>query len=167
MGAKIFNRPDDMQVAKGLLDTCVHMYRSSFTNLSPELWGVADEAEAYDPLTYGQTEDDVNAARSWRVWGIEALKSASPTDTRVLKDVEPTPPGVVAYDARYLLRPETVESLYILYRITGDPIYQEYGWVIYEGLEKHCKTASAYASIRNVHTDGTESGQNQIDSMET
>ncbi|KAG2207217.1 hypothetical protein INT47_012270 [Mucor saturninus] len=167
MGAKIFNRPDDMQVAKGLLDTCVHMYRSSYTNLSPELWGVADEVEAYDPLTYEQIDDDLTAARSWRLWGTGYLNPTESAETRVLKDVETTPSGVIAYDTRYLLRPETVESLYILYRITGDPVYREYGWVIYEGLEKHCRTSSAYASIKNVNTDGTESGQNQIDSMET
>lgn len=170
MGAKIFNRPDDMQVAKGLLETCVHMYRSSYTNLSPEVWGVADDVEAYDPLTYNKTDDDLTASRSWRVWENRASRAPSPipaTNARVLKDVEMTPSGVVIYDSRYLLRPETVESLYILYRITGDPVYQEYGWVIYEALEKHCKTDSAYASIRNVRTDGRKSGLNQIDSMET
>lgn len=167
MGAKIFNRPDDMEVAKGLLETCVHMYRSSYTNLSPEMWGVADDVEAYDSLTYNQAEDDLAASRSWRLWGAGALNPVPSTNTRVLEDVQMTPSGVVVYDPRYLLRPETVESLYILYRITGDPMYQEYGWVIYEGLEKHCKTGSAYASIMNVNSNGTKSGQNQIDSMET
>lgn len=30
-------------------------------------------------------------------------------------------------DARNILRPETVESLFIAYRVTGNPIYRE--WV--------------------------------------
>ncbi len=34
-------------------------------------------------------------------------------------------------DRHYILRPETVESLFILYRVTGDPIYQEWGWEIF------------------------------------
>ena len=28
----------------------------------------------------------------------------------------------------YLMRPETVESFYILNKLTGDPIYREWGW---------------------------------------
>jgi Glycosyl hydrolase family 47 len=27
-----------------------------------------------------------------------------------------------------ILRPETVESFFYLWRVTGDPIYQEWGW---------------------------------------
>ncbi len=34
-------------------------------------------------------------------------------------------------DNHYILRPETVESLFVLYRVTGDPIYQDWGWEIF------------------------------------
>lgn len=34
----------------------------------------------------------------------------------------------------YILRPETVESLFILHRVTGDPIYQDWGWEIFNVL---------------------------------
>ncbi|GJE97807.1 glycoside hydrolase family 47 protein [Phanerochaete sordida] len=55
------------------------------------------------------------------------------------------------YDARYILRPETVESLFIAYRLTGDPRYREYGWSIFQAIEKHCRIESGgYASILNV-----------------
>ncbi|KAG2531942.1 hypothetical protein JM16_000620 [Phytophthora kernoviae] len=39
-----------------------------------------------------------------------------------------------------LLQPETVESLMILYRVTGNNIYREYGHTIMAAFEKHCKT---------------------------
>jgi hypothetical protein len=77
---------------------------------------------------------------------------------------------MVTYDPQYLLRPEIVESLFVLYRTTGDTIYQEYGWVIYEALEKHCKTSTAYASLKNVRDVRKRhplSPANQIDSVET
>jgi mannosyl-oligosaccharide alpha-1,2-mannosidase len=64
---------------------------------------------------------------------------------------------------------ETVESLYVLYRITGDPKYQEYGWEIFEAIEKYCKTPTAYTTIRSVDFVPTEEvgvDTNQIDSME-
>ncbi|XP_074636512.1 endoplasmic reticulum mannosyl-oligosaccharide 1,2-alpha-mannosidase-like [Acropora palmata] len=54
-------------------------------------------------------------------------------------------------DAHNLLRPETVESLYILYRLTGDKKYQEYGWTIFKAFEKHTKIASGgYSSLNSV-----------------
>ncbi|KAK7007870.1 alpha-1,2-mannosidase [Favolaschia claudopus] len=58
---------------------------------------------------------------------------------------------VPVYDARYILRPETVESLFIAYRLTGHPKYREYGWDIFQAIEKHCRVPSGgYASVLNV-----------------
>ena len=48
-------------------------------------------------------------------------------------------------------RPETVESLFIAYRLTGDPRYRAYGWSIFQAIEKHCRIESGgYASVLNV-----------------
>lgn len=52
--------------------------------------------------------------------------------------------------AHYLLRPEVVESLYILHHLTRDPIYQEWGWEIFQSIEKYCKTDSAYGQHPDV-----------------
>lgn len=57
-------------------------------------------------------------------------------------------------DAHNLLRPETVESLFIMHRITGDPIYVEWGWKIYQSFEKWTRIESGgYSSLRNVKND--------------
>ena len=42
-------------------------------------------------------------------------------------------------DAHNLLRPEVVESLFVLHRVTKDPKYKEWGWAIFSAFEKHCK----------------------------
>ncbi|KAG5647834.1 hypothetical protein DXG03_007758 [Asterophora parasitica] len=52
----------------------------------------------------------------------------------------------------YLLRPETVESFYILWRTTGDEVWRERGWFVFEAIEKHARTKYGYASITNVDT---------------
>jgi len=50
-----------------------------------------------------------------------------------------------------LQRPETVETLFYLWRITKDPIYREWGWEIFQAFEKHCKVESGgYAGLHNV-----------------
>ncbi|KAI0931148.1 hypothetical protein AcV5_005303 [Taiwanofungus camphoratus] len=61
------------------------------------------------------------------------------------------PDGPTPYDARYILRPETVESLFIAFRLTGDAQYRKWGWDIFQAIEKHCRIESGgYASILDV-----------------
>ncbi|KAG7388549.1 Endoplasmic reticulum mannosyl-oligosaccharide 1,2-alpha-mannosidase [Phytophthora pseudosyringae] len=58
---------------------------------------------------------------------------------------------VSATDAFNLLRPETVESLMVLYRVTKDEKYREYGREIMKAFEKNCRLErGGYASIGNV-----------------
>jgi len=52
----------------------------------------------------------------------------------------------------YLLRPEAVESMFILNQLTGDPVYREWGWEIFQAIEKYCKTPYGYGSLSNVQT---------------
>ncbi|KZV93725.1 glycoside hydrolase [Exidia glandulosa HHB12029] len=56
-----------------------------------------------------------------------------------------------AWDARYLLRPETVESLFLGWRLTGDQQYRDWGWQVFSAIDKHCKIASGgYATVLDV-----------------
>lgn len=54
-------------------------------------------------------------------------------------------------EPHYLLRPEAVESMFILSTLTGDPIYREWGWEIFQAIEKYCRTQYAYGELTNVH----------------
>ncbi|KAJ4489220.1 glycoside hydrolase [Lentinula lateritia] len=74
-------------------------------------------------------------------------------------------PGAEApYDARYMLRPETVESLFLAFRLTGDIRYRDWGWDIFQSIEKHCKVETGgYATIMNVD----EVPSRKEDKMET
>ena len=50
-----------------------------------------------------------------------------------------------------LLRPETVESLFVLWRQTGKPRYREWGWEIFRAFERHCKVeGGGYSGLRDV-----------------
>jgi endoplasmic reticulum Man9GlcNAc2 1,2-alpha-mannosidase len=61
-------------------------------------------------------------------------------------------------------RPETVESLFLAYRLTGNSIYREQGWNIFQAIEKHCRVETGgYASILNVDAVPAE----HEDKMET
>jgi len=52
----------------------------------------------------------------------------------------------------YLLRPEAIETFFILHHLTKDPIYREWGWEVFQAIDEHCKTEAGYAAIGNVNT---------------
>ncbi|KAM6986479.1 endoplasmic reticulum mannosyl-oligosaccharide 1,2-alpha-mannosidase [Aplochiton taeniatus] len=54
-------------------------------------------------------------------------------------------------DRHNLLRPETIESLFYLYRFTQDPKYRDWGWDILQSFNTYTKVPSGgYTSINNV-----------------
>ncbi|XP_006900720.1 PREDICTED: endoplasmic reticulum mannosyl-oligosaccharide 1,2-alpha-mannosidase [Elephantulus edwardii] len=54
-------------------------------------------------------------------------------------------------DRHNLLRPETVESLFYLYRLTGDSKYQAWGWEILQSFNAYTRVPTGgYSSINNV-----------------
>ncbi|KAI5857878.1 glycoside hydrolase [Tricharina praecox] len=54
-------------------------------------------------------------------------------------------------DAHNLQRPETVESLFVMWRLTGDEMYREWGWKIFESFVAHTKVlGGGYTSLDDV-----------------
>lgn len=51
-----------------------------------------------------------------------------------------------------ILRPETIESLFYLWRITGNKTYQEWGWNIFQAFEKNSRIETGYVGHKNVNT---------------
>lgn len=60
-------------------------------------------------------------------------------------------PNQMLQDSHNLLRPETVESLFLLHQVTGDPQYQDWGWHIFRAFEKFSKVKSGgYTNLDSV-----------------
>jgi mannosyl-oligosaccharide alpha-1,2-mannosidase len=82
-----------------------------------------------------------------------------------------------------MLRPEAIESVFYMYRITGERRYQDVAWSMFEAIEKRTRTGIANAAIRDVtlkvepketselrrgvNARGEESGLELQDSMES
>ena len=45
---------------------------------------------------------------------------------------------------------QTIESMYIMWRTTGDSVWRDRAWDVFQALEREAKTESGYASLRNV-----------------
>lgn len=54
----------------------------------------------------------------------------------------------------YSLRPETIESLFYLKETEHDPIAQEWGWILYQAIERNCRVEGGYAMFSDVEGDG-------------
>jgi hypothetical protein len=58
--------------------------------------------------------------------------------------------GLFRIDQRkYVLRPETVESLFIAFRLTGEERFRDAAWDIFVNLQKNCRTPTAFSGIKD------------------
>ncbi|KKK25397.1 hypothetical protein AOCH_005566 [Aspergillus ochraceoroseus] len=77
---------------------------------------------------------------------------------------ERLPPGVIGISSRqYILRPEAIESVFIMFRLTGDPSWREKGWKMYQAVAEYTKTELANSAIDDV----TVESPRPLDSMES
>lgn len=117
-----FEDLENLKLAEDLAKTCVEIYSVTSTGLAPEI--------AYFNIE-GNSEGGPDGGNK---------------SSKYLNDIIIKPA-----DRHNLLRPETVESLFYLYRITGDSKYREWGWQIFEAFEKYTKIDSGgYTSLDDV-----------------
>lgn len=112
---------EDLILAEELMKTCWGMYLVTPTGLAPEIsyFNVENPTQAWD-------FDDPD----WRMPRSAPLVADSKAPWRADYDIH-------SKDVHNLQRPETLESLFYMWRITEDPIYREWGWKIFEAFMKH------------------------------
>lgn len=74
------------------------------------------------------------------------------------------PAGMTSISApEYFLRPEAIESVFIMFRLTGDNYWRVKGWKMFEAIVKNARSELAHASIKDV----TSQKPTQKDTMES
>ena len=66
-----------------------------------------------------------------------------------------------------ILRPETLESLFVLYQVTGDVKYREWSWNIWQAFENHCKAPHGYGAHPDVFSSTAKCCRGNDDKQET
>ncbi|KPI39352.1 Mannosyl-oligosaccharide 1,2-alpha-mannosidase MNS1 [Cyphellophora attinorum] len=145
IGSKIFDRPNDLHTAKQLLDGCIWAYNATPSGLMPETFHVWDDDRYYAAIAARHTDSDEQPSDP-------SVSDASPVEHgKLLAKQNGVIPGFTAHgDNRYILRPEAIESIFILYRVTGDTAYQEAAWRMWEAIDRATKTKIANAAIFDV-----------------
>ncbi|EME82479.1 glycoside hydrolase family 47 protein [Pseudocercospora fijiensis CIRAD86] len=117
----------EMHLARELMKSCHAMYKVTKTGLAPEIvWFNMDEQRT----SSARIRKSRNSPDEWR-------------DDFIIKPL----------DAHNLQRPESVESLFVMWRITGDSKYRQWGLEIFNAFRKHTavELAGGYTSLENVN----------------
>ncbi|KAF7345377.1 alpha-1,2-Mannosidase [Mycena venus] len=128
--------------AEGIATTCWLSYADQKSGLGPDEMFMARAEPPYTSAKW--TTQLAYWEKTGRPGGVPpGLGNTKPEENVGSRDYNP-------YKTSYLLRPETVESFYILWRTTGDEIWRERGWAIFEAIEKHARLERGYASVGTV-----------------
>ncbi|KAI9882535.1 MAG: alpha mannosidase-like protein [Watsoniomyces obsoletus] len=147
MGSKIFNSPQDLEIARKLVDGCIWAYEHTPSGLMPEIFHAvpcAADSCPWAPLKWHAAVTETKKNK----------KDASKPDTQSVEEKIKSDrlfPGASAVDdRRYILRPEAIESVFVLFRITDDVKYLDKAWSMFETIQKHTRTDLANAAIDDV-----------------
>ncbi|KAF1982321.1 glycoside hydrolase family 47 protein [Aulographum hederae CBS 113979] len=125
-------REDDLQLATELMKTCWAMYKYTPTGLAAEITYFDIDSPPRmlsDGIPQSPEELDLDTEAEWK------------------KDLNVHP-----MDRHNLQRPETVESLFYMWRITGDQKYRDWGWEMFESFMEHTllSEGGGFTSINDV-----------------
>ncbi|KAH7371899.1 putative class I alpha-mannosidase [Cadophora sp. MPI-SDFR-AT-0126] len=152
IAGKIFDRPEDVIDGSKLTDGCVWAYKNTITGIMPETFTAVPCANR------------TSCAWDSQKWFKAVDPNAEEALTRQRIEVEKLSPGFAnVRDARYLLRPEAIESVFIMHRITNDPYWRESGWHMFKAIQAHTMTPLAHSAINDV----TKGAPEQVDEMES
>ncbi|TVY30778.1 Endoplasmic reticulum mannosyl-oligosaccharide 1,2-alpha-mannosidase [Lachnellula hyalina] len=168
LASKIFNRPSELTLADELTSGCVWAYDNNPNGIAPEIFSVMPcpknldckwsqerwhrSLAVFHPLAGGILEDD--GSLSERVSKIAKENRLAPGFTQIT-------------DRRYILRPEAIESVWIMWRITGEKKWQDAAWRMFQAIEKVSRTDIAAAAIVDITVDPKDVKGQRMDSMES
>ncbi|GFP56263.1 mannosyl-oligosaccharide alpha-1,2-mannosidase 1B [Trichoderma asperellum] len=139
LAGKLFTRDDYLDLGSRLTAGCVWEYDAMPSGIMPE---------------------------SATFVACEKLDGPCPFDAeRMPPTNDPRKPGgfLSVKGRHYLLRPEAIESVFYMWRITGDQIWRDTAWRMWENVVRETETELAFAIVKDVTVSLGEKG----DSMET
>lgn len=138
LGGKTFGIEEHLKTGERVARGCAWAYSAFPTGLMPELFNMIT-CPSQEPCEWDEAK--------WQAHGDKRLKKGFRN----------------ARDPRYILRPEAIESIFLLYRITGQEELREVAWTMFESVVKATRTPLANSAISDVTVEGETT---KLDSME-
>ncbi|PPJ52464.1 hypothetical protein CBER1_10485 [Cercospora berteroae] len=162
LAAKVFEQPEEMDTARELVDGCLWAYNSTTTKIMPEIF-TALPCEKPDWEDCAWDEDAWYRAVAGKSSTGVARAQYTETAQEVIANSKLAPGFVRVTDSRYILRPEAIESVFVLYRVTGDVRFQYQAWEMFQAITNATRTSIAFAALQDV----TKEDKALIDNMES
>ncbi len=142
LGGKLFGIGEHVRIGERLARGCAWAYEAFPSGVMPEIFGMV-------PC----------ATRDGCEWDEDRWRSSAAASGAML------PLGFThARDARYILRPEAAESLFLLWRMTGKEEFREAAWRMFQAVMRATKTETANSAISNVNVPAGST--DKLDQME-
>ncbi|KAL7799078.1 seven-hairpin glycosidase [Trichoderma ceciliae] len=126
LAGKLFTRDDYVDLGSRLSSGCVWAYDAFPSGIMPEAADLVACKKLDGPCPY----DEVLAPHSHN---------------------DGVPAGFLNIKSKlYLLRPEAIESVFYMWRITGDQVWRDEAWKMWENLVRETETELAFAVIEDV-----------------
>ncbi|KAG6033865.1 hypothetical protein E4U41_006774, partial [Claviceps citrina] len=194
LGGRLTRSEEHVSLGEKLTDGCVWAYGSFPRGVMPEAFyltacpSAADKAKAKAKAENKDKDKDKDndaapaagdeaplfppcawdpSAWHQQVLNAHSLPNGSPSQAQSLIQAKNLPPSFsLIGDARYALRPEAIESIFVMYRLTGDRAWQEKAWRMFRAIDTITATGLAYSAVADVNSPaGTPPAQ--TDSMES
>ena len=122
---------EELQLAIELTKTCWGMYKVTATGLAPE-------------ITFFETGESPQTPQMSKFTSAEISSSSEGWKKDFI---------IKPQDSHNLQRPETVETLFYMWRITGDDKYREWGWEMFKSFVKYSAAddGAGFTSLNNVN----------------
>ncbi|KAK5130065.1 hypothetical protein LTR08_002498 [Meristemomyces frigidus] len=160
LGGRLLGNATHLEIGRRLTDGCIWAYEHTQLGIMPEDFTMVACANR-SSCSWNET--------LWR----QAVKERSltipglftgPTNHNAVTDELRLPMGVTSIsNKRYVLRPEAIESVFVLYRITGDSALQDSAWRMFQSIQNATQTQFANAALADV----TDPAAPKMDEMES
>lgn len=157
LAGRLFGQRHHIDLGAKLTEGCIYAYKAMPSGIMPEIFDMmACPSRKHCPWNATAYEEEVNR----RHYG----HSHADFKTAVLE--HKLPPGFTSLrDKRYLLRPEAIESVFIMYRITGYEEYLDHAWDMFTAILRTSSTRFGNGQVRDVTVDPPEDPDDKMESF--
>ncbi|KAL2370217.1 hypothetical protein RJ035_001730 [Blastomyces gilchristii] len=153
LGSRLFDIPSHMDIARKLTDGCIWTYKATPSGMMPEVFHMvpcpANGPCMWDESRYKEAVVTAHARSIFSPDGDKQWYKDNSAEAIIAR--ERLPKGIRSIeDRRYILRPEAIESVFILYRITGRTELLDTAWDMFTAIEEMTKAPLGNAALNDV-----------------
>lgn len=158
LGGRLMPDKHHVELGTKLTEGCIYAYAAMPSGVMPEIFNIAPCAS--------RTSCPWNAT----FWEEEVLRRSgfNPDylDFAGIVEKEKLPMGFTSIrDKRYLLRPEAIESVMIMYRITGHEEYLDHAWDMFTSIVRATRTSFANGQVSDVTANPPAEPEDKMESF--